>query len=161
MPELLTWLEGSAYGQFLRGLGVWVYGFINLAHILGLSTLFGSVLVLDLRLLGFWKYISIATIARPTVPLAACGFAAAAISGLSMLAVNGTEYSGNPFLYVKFPAIAFGLLNVAVLQLLPAWKAKATRELSPRERVQLALAGGISLLSWLTAVTAGRLIAYW
>ena len=161
MPELLAWLEGSAFGQFVRGLGVWAYGFINLAHILGLSTLFGSVLVLDLRLLGFWKHTPVATIARPTVPLAAFGFVFAAVSGLCMLAVNGTEYSGNPFLYVKFPAIAVGLFNVAVLQFLPAWKARATRELSPRERGQLAVAGGISLLCWLTAITAGRMIAYW
>jgi hypothetical protein len=161
MPELLAWLEGSAFGQFVRGWGVWAYGFINLAHVLGLSTLFGSVLVLDLRLLGFWKSLSIATIARPTVPLAASGFTLAAVSGVCMLAVNGTEYSGNPFLYVKFPAIAFGVVNVAVLQFLPAWKARATRDLSPRERGQLAIAGGVSLLCWLTALTAGRMIAYW
>jgi hypothetical protein len=161
MPELLAWLEGSAFGQFVRGSGVWVYSIINLAHVLGLSTLFGSVLVLDLRLLGFWKYISIAAIARPTVPLAATGFAAAAGSGFCMLAVNGSEYAGNPFLYVKFPAIAFGIVNVAVLQFLPAWKARATRELTPRERRHLAVAGAISLLCWITAITAGRMIAYW
>jgi hypothetical protein len=161
MPEFLAWLESSAFGLFVRGLGVYAYGFINLAHILGLSTLFGSVLVLDLRLLGVWKSISIATISRPTVPLATSGFILAAVSGFSMLAVNGTEYSGNPFLYVKFPAIAFGAVNVAVLQFLPAWKARTTRELSTRERGQLAIAGGISLVCWLTAITAGRMIAYW
>jgi hypothetical protein len=161
MPELLAWLEDSALGHAVRGSGVWAYGVINLAHVLGLSTLFGSVLVLDLRLLGFWKNVSIATIARPTVPLSASGLALAAASGLCMLAVNGTEYSGNPFLYVKFPAIGFALANVAVLQFLPAWKARATRELSPRERRQLAVAGGISLLCWVTAITAGRMIAYW
>jgi hypothetical protein len=161
MPEILAWLEASAFGEAVRGAGVWAYSIINLAHILGLSTLFGSVLVLDLRLLGFWKQISISTISRPTVPLAVAGFAGAAVSGFCMLAVNGTEYSGNPLLYVKFPAIAFGLVNVGVLQFLPAWKARETREPSQKERGQLAVAGGISLLCWLTAITAGRLIAYW
>jgi hypothetical protein len=35
------------------------------------------------------------------------------------------------------------------------------RDPSDRERRQLAVAGGVSLLSWLTAVAAGRLIGYW
>jgi hypothetical protein len=35
------------------------------------------------------------------------------------------------------------------------------RELGARERRQLAVFGGVSLASWLTAVACGRLIAYW
>ncbi len=30
---------------------------MNLVHILGISSLFGSVLVLDLRLLGVWRHV--------------------------------------------------------------------------------------------------------
>ena len=52
MRELLTWLEGSGLGYAMRSAGVWSYGVANLIHILGVATLFGSVLVLDLRLLG-------------------------------------------------------------------------------------------------------------
>ena len=50
----MTWLEGSALGHAMRDNGVWFYGIINLTHILGVATLFGSVAILDLRLLGFW-----------------------------------------------------------------------------------------------------------
>ena len=52
MRELLTWLEASGLGHAMRGAGVWTYGITNLIHILGVATLFGSVLMLDLRLLG-------------------------------------------------------------------------------------------------------------
>jgi len=52
-------------------------------------------------------------------------------------------------------------LNVVVLNCLPGWKERKIRDLSPREQSQLALAGGISLLCWLTALTAGRMIGYW
>jgi hypothetical protein len=38
----------------MRDNGVWFYGIINLTHILGVATLFGSMVILDLRLLGFW-----------------------------------------------------------------------------------------------------------
>src|SRR5437879_6408328 len=84
-------------------------------------SLFGAVLVLDLRLLGFWRTASLTAISRPTVPIAATGFAVAAASGICMLATNGTDYAGNPFIYIKFPAIGLGLLNVAVLNFSSAW----------------------------------------
>jgi hypothetical protein len=161
VPDLLAWLEGSALGHAMRQSGVWTYAIVNLAHILGVSSLFGSILTLDLRLLGLWRTVPLAAVARPTVPIAAVGFALAATSGVCMLATNGTEYAENPFLAIKFPAIALGIGNVAILRALPAWRARSTRTLLPREERQLAVAGGVSLACWLTAVAAGRMIGYW
>ena len=161
MLEFLTWLESSTLGDTLRGLGVWTYGVPNLGHVLGLSVLFGSVLILDLRLLGVWRAMPLGQISRPTVPLAGIGFALAATSGICMLTVNGSEYYGNPFLLFKFTAIAVGLLNALVVASLPGWKAQHERELSSKEQKQLAVTGGISLLCWVTALAAGRMIGYW
>jgi hypothetical protein len=157
----MAWLQGSAIGHAMRESGVWMYGVVNLIHILGVAALFGAVLVLDLRLLGLWRSVPLAAISRPTVPVAATGFVIAAISGVGLLATKATEYIGNPFLYIKFPAIGLGILNVVALSSLPAWKQHKTRELSSRERSQLAAFGGISLFCWLTAITAGRMIGYW
>jgi uncharacterized protein DUF6644 len=159
--ELLAWLEGSALGHAMRESGVWTYGLVNLVHIVGVSSLFGSVLVLDLRLLGAWRHVALPAIAGPTVPVATVGFTVAATSGLCLLTANATEYLGNPFLYIKFPAIALGLGNVVVLNTLSSWKERNRREPSVRERRQLAVVGGVSLLCWLTAIGAGRLIGYW
>jgi hypothetical protein len=161
MFEFLTWLESSALGQFIRQSSVWTYSLVNLFHVLGLSTLFGAVLILDLRLLGLWRKAPLAEIARVTVPLAKTGFGIAVLSGIGLLTANATEYYGNTLLYVKFPAIVLGMINVATLQRLPAWKARGARELSSGEQKQLAFAGGVSLCCWLTAVVAGRMIAYW
>ncbi len=161
MFEFLTWLEGSALGEAMRGMGVWSYGVFNLAHILGISTLFGSVLLIDLRLLGLWPGVAIRSIAGPAIPLAATGFVLAALSGICMISTNATEYDGNPFIFIKFPAIALGLLNVALVSAMSAWKSARTGEPSQRERDQLAVAGGTSLACWLTAVAAGRMIGYW
>jgi hypothetical protein len=161
MSALLSWLEGTALGDVLRGSGVWTYGLINLAHIAGVATLFGSVLLLDLKLLGVWRGLPLATLTRPTVPLAAIGFALAALAGLCMLCFNASEYIGNPFLLIKFPAIALGLVNALVVSRLPAWRERESREPTAREQMQLALAGGISLVSWITALAAGRMIGYW
>jgi hypothetical protein len=48
-----------------------------------------------------------------------------------------------------------------VLHLLPPWKERATRAPTETERFRLAAAGGASLVCWLTALAAGRLIGYW
>jgi hypothetical protein len=107
----------------MRESGVWTYGIVNLVHILGVASLFGAVLVLDLRLLGAWRKVALAAISEPIVPVATVGFFIAASSGVCLLATKATEYVGNPFLYIKFPAIALGLLNVVALNSLAAWRA--------------------------------------
>jgi len=160
--ELMNWLEGSALAHLLRGSGVWTYGLLNLAHILGISTLFGAVLVLDLRMLGAWRSIPLPSIARPTVPLAAVGFGIAVASGAAMITFNATEYHGNLFLYIKLPVILFGLLNVVVVQRLGAWRNAVGGAVSTvGERRLLACAGAVSLVTWLTVVACGRMIGYW
>lgn len=157
----MAWLEGSALGHAMRESGVWTYGVVNLIHILGVASLFGAVLVLDLRLLGVWRNIPLPAITKPTVPIAATGFCVAAAAGVCLLATKATEYVGNPFVYIKFLVIAAGVLNVLALNALPSWKEHRVRELSRQEQSRLAVFGGISLFCWLTAVTAGRMIGYW
>jgi hypothetical protein len=159
--DFMAWLQASPLGHAMRESGVWTYGVVNLVHILGVATLFGSLLVLDLRLLGVWRSVTLRSISRPTVPVAATGFAVAALSGICLLATKATEYVGNPFLYIKFPAISLGLVNVMALSRVSAWKQHTRRELSPREQATLAVFGGISLVCWLTAIAAGRMIGYW
>jgi hypothetical protein len=161
LREFLVWMEASALGHYMRESGPWTYAVVNLSHILGVATLFGSVLVLDLRLLGCWRRVPIATLASATTPVATIGFGLAALAGTALLATKATDYLNNPFFDVKFPAIALGLINVLILNLLPAWRARGTRELSRGEQRQLALMGGISMTCWLTAVSAGRMIGYW
>jgi hypothetical protein len=78
-----------------------------------------------------------------------------------MLATNGTDYIGNPFLYIKFPAIGLGVLNAVAVGASTAWQARRARELSDAERRRLAWSAGASLACWLTALAAGRMIGYW
>ena len=161
MEALLVWLQGSLLGELMRASGVWAYGVVNLVHILSVATLFGSVLVLDLRLLGGWRRVPLAALEQPTIPLAIVGFCGAALSGLCILTTNATDYRGNPFLLIKLAAIALGLLNVALVASLPAWRARHTEPLAPNHRRSLAVAGGTSLVCWTTAAAAGRMIGYW
>ena len=115
---------------------------------MGIATLFGSVLALDLRLLGLWRRVPLAALERPALTLAACGFAIAVTSGVALITTNGTEYVGNPFLLIKFSAIGLGLLNVVAVQFLPAWRTRAVEPPDARQRLALGVVGGTSLACW-------------
>lgn len=121
---------------------------------LGIALLIGAIAVLDLRLLGLWRSVPVAMLARPAVTVATAGLAISLVTGPLLLIVQATEYVSNPLLYVKFGAIVVGLINVAALRLAGDWTDDG---LTHRQR----WAGLLSLLAWLTALTAGRLIAYW
>ena len=161
VAHFLTWLEASKLGALTRSLGVWSYGVINLVHILGIILLFGSILILDLRLLGAWRQIPLAQLSRPTTRMAQIGFILALCSGLPMISVKSTDYIGNPFLLIKFPAIALALLNVWLVHRTEAWRAHGIRALMPSERSRLKIGAVLSLAFWLTAITSGRMIGYW
>ncbi len=123
-------------------------------HVLGIALLVGAIVLLDLRLLGAWRRVPVALLGPPAIAVAATGLGVAIASGAALFAVQATEYVSNPFLYIKFAAILLGLINVAVLRLAGDW----TDERFGRRR---RWAGLVSLLAWLVALAAGRLIAYW
>ena len=155
----LSWLEQSALGHFMRDSSLWTYPFVNLLHILGVASLFGATLIMDLRLLGMWKRVPLVFLTEAAGQIARGGFATAALTGVGLFATKATEYYGNPYVVIKFAAIALGLLNVLILSRSSAWRAR--HEPSNDDHRKLAVMGAISLACWLVAVSAGRLIAYW
>ena len=160
MSDLFAWLEASAAGRLMRETGAWTYPLVNLAHVLGIASLFGAVLVLDLRLLGLWRGVPLAALAQAAVPVARVGFILAALAGVGLLADNATDYVGNPYLLIKFVAIALGLANAILLSRSNVWHAEL-RAPGGGDAGRLALMGGVSLASWATAIATGRLIGYW
>jgi len=162
MRDLLTWIEQTGLGHLMRESGPWTYAIVNVAHILSVATLFGSVLVLDLRLLGVWSgRIRIADLSTAVTPVGMTAFVVALVTGAALLATKATAYVDNPFLLIKFPAIAVALVNVAVVTSRPAWKQMERPDPTPGDRRVLAIGGAVSLAAWLTAIGAGRMIGYW
>jgi hypothetical protein len=161
LRDVLAWIQFSTLGVFMRQSGPWTYGIVNLVHILGVATLFGAILIIDLHLIGLWRRAPLRGLAGTIVPVGKTGFVIAAASGLCLLSSNATEYTNNPFFLIKFPAIGLGLLNVWLIGRTAGWRALGEREPSAGEGRLLALLGTISLVSWLTAISAGRMIGYW
>jgi len=160
VQDFMAWLEMSALGVAMRETGVWTYALVNLAHIFGISLLFGAIVVLDLRLLGVWSKLPLDLIAKPTTIVAGTGLAVAMVSGPALLATKATEYVGNPFLPIKLVAIVLGVINLIILHNLPAWKERANPQMGAAKRRQLAFAGSASLACWVVVISAARMIAY-
>lgn len=155
MADIAVWLEASLVARALKS-GPWVYPLVNLAHLLGVALLLGAITALDLRLVGLWPGTPVPALARATVPIAGAGLALALLTGPALLTVRATEYAENPFLWMKFGAVGLGLANLAALHRSVAWRSGAAGG-----GRRLALAGTVSLAAWLSAVSAGRMIAYW
>lgn len=161
MYGFLSWIESSALGYAMRESSPWTYPVVNLVHLLGVATLFGSVLVIDLTLIRVGRRTSLPAIAAAAAPISKAGFLLAAVSGMGLLASNATEYQGNPFFLIKFPIIALGLMNAVLIGRSAAWRALDERPLTSTETRSLGRLGALSLACWLAAVAAGRLIGYW
>lgn len=157
----LQWLEGSSLGHAMRSSGVWTYAIVNLFHIVGIALLFGAIVLLDLRLLGFWRGVPLPALSRPAVAVAGTGVALAVLTGIPMFATKATDYGDNVFLFLKFGLVGLALLNVLALHRSAAWRAQASRALSGGEERRLALGAACSLVLWFSAVTCGRLAGYW
>ena len=67
MTSPILGIEGSGLGQAMRQ-WLWLYPAVETIHITGIALLFGSIAVLDLRLLGFSQRISIRTLTKHVVP---------------------------------------------------------------------------------------------
>lgn len=152
----LTALESSAPAEYLRG-SEYAYPLVNAAHILALATLFGSILALDLRLLGLFRRVPVAPLAQMLPRISSAGLALAIPTGIALFSVQPFDYLAHPVFPVKLALIAIGAANALLLHQAAGW-----RELRKGGAVPFTVRGAaaLSLLAWSGAIIAGRLLAF-
>jgi len=128
------------------------YLFVNAAHILGIGLLLGSILPLDLRLLGFFRRFPSEVLVPFLVRCAALGLSLALIAGLWLFSLKPGEYLANPAFRWKLGLLALALVNVAFQH----WGMRRDLHISPGVRVR----AGLSLGLWLGVLIAGRWIGF-
>ncbi|WP_105371801.1 DUF2214 domain-containing protein [Neorhizobium huautlense] len=155
----MEWLASLAETPLARALiaSSTLYLLVNAAHILGIGTLFGAILALDLRLLGFAPAVPLAAIARYLSRIAAAGVFLAVLTGLCLFSVRPTEYVRNTAFLAKLALVALALVNVAVVHLGSGWRAVLSGE---TPGVALRVGATLSVLFWIGAVIAGRWIGF-
>ena|SRR6185503_7574223 len=155
-------LEASALGQALRD-SQWLYPAVEIVHIVGIALLFGSIAVLDLRLLGFSRSIPVRRLARHVLPWAAASFLLIVPSGLLMFTAYASDLISSPAFLLKMCLIMAAGLNGALFHAIvfpsvEVWDSEDLRKLAPPPSARVSAA--VSLLIWISVIACGRLLAY-
>jgi hypothetical protein len=154
--DFLLWLEQSEFATWVReGGSLLGYPFILFMHTLGLGTLAGVSGSIDLRILGFAPNLPLAPMKR-LFPLMWTAFAVTALSGTALLIADATTKLASPIFYVKMVFVALAIANVQLLKAQVFRDGVDDRALPANAR----LLAATSLLLWIAATTAGRLMAY-
>ena len=159
LADLISYLEGSGVAESIRENDL-LFPVIESVHVLAICLVVGSILVVDLRLLGFastrWP---VGSLTRTILPVTWFAFAIAILSGALMFISNATKYLGNGFFIAKMTLIGIAGLNMLFFHFvgartLPKWEGASRPPLPAR------LAGGLSLLLWVAVVACGRWIGF-
>ena len=149
MDAVLEALGSSALAQELR-FSRWTYAAVNTTHVLGIALLVGSILPLDLRLIGVWRSVPLEPLTRVLIPVAATGLVLAMGTGALLFITRATEYAALNLFFVKLALIATGAIHALSVHL----------GMGLRDAARLRLAGATSLSIWLAALVSGRMLAF-
>jgi hypothetical protein len=155
-PSIFLALQESALGHAMRSSPA-LYPAVEILHILGFVVLVGSILALDLRLLGLGREITIQPMAQLLLPMSRFGFLLAISMGFLLFSADAAHVVRNPAFQTKLLLIAAALLNIAIAHAGPWRRVARWGGEAPAGAKVSAL---VSLLLWLSVVCAGRLIAY-
>ena len=152
MEHLFAWMEGTAVATWTReSPSLWAYPTILALHSFGLAVVVGGSFAIDARLLGRARAIPLKTL-QPLFPIIWWGFAVNAASGLLLFMADATHKSTQPVFGVKLACIALALVTTIAM-------ARQVRAATDRSEPG-ALLPIASIVLWLGAITAGRLMAY-
>jgi hypothetical protein len=148
--------QESALGEVMRSSLV-LYPIVAILHIMGFAVLVGSIVSLDLRLLGLGRGIPIRPMARLVLPLARTAFAVALTTGFLLFSADAAHVVGNPAFQAKMLLLLTALVTVVAAHAGP-WRKLASwgDEVPGGAKVTATLSLGL----WLSVVLCGRLIAY-
>ena len=155
-PSIFLTLQESALGHAMRSSPA-LYPAIEILHIIGFVVLVGSILALDLRMLGLGRAIAIQPMAQLLLPLSRAGFLLAISMGFLLFSADASHVVKNPAFQSKVVLIAAALVNVVIAHAGPWRHVESWRGEASGAAKATAL---ISFVLWLGAICAGRLIAY-
>lgn len=163
-------LPGDSFLLFTRlgntGLATWInesesifgYPGILFLHTLGLALVVGFSFSADMRLLGVAPRIPIVSLSR-LYPYIWLGFWINAASGVLLFVADPIHKAMNPLFEIKLALVAVGVAVMALVQR-QLHRIESQPETEKLERMKSQLLASTSLIIWFSAITAGRLLAY-
>lgn len=159
MLEIARTLEATGIGTWVRESRN-VAPFVSALHIIAIATVFGTIIVVDLRLLGIpSNRRSFTQLANDLLKWTWIAFAFAVISGVLMFLANATVFYSNTLFQVKMVLLLFAGVNMYLFERFTIRGVGAWDSGVPAPRFAKA-AGALSILLWISIVFVGRWIGY-
>ena len=158
MP-LVESIHASALGEWMRS-SLKAMPVVEAIHVLSVAIVFGSIFIVDLRLLAASDTRRAFTrVSGELLRFTWFGFAAAAITGAMMFAANAVTYYGNTAFRLKLVAMAAAGINMAIFQFVTERRVSAwDRDARPPAAARVA--GLLSILLWIAVIFLGRWIGF-
>ncbi len=154
---IARWMGHSWLGNVARDT-FWLFPAAEIVHFFGLCMLFGAVLLIDLRMLGFTRVVSIRRM-MGFVPVAALGLVLNTISGIIFLCAYPENYWPSTAFRLKLLAIVIGGLNALWFQWVEAPKVEQLADDADTD-ARTKLIALLSLTVWVVVIVLGRLLPY-
>jgi hypothetical protein len=148
------WIEGSSIGNAVRQ-SLWLFPVIEAVHLLGLCVLGGTVLIVDLRLLGVGlRSHTPAAIARDARPWFVGALLVMLCTGWALFASEAIKCYYNTSFWVKITTLPFAI--VVTLLVRDRFAMRSGMDVSPLTRA----VGLTSIALWFVVAAAGRWIGF-
>jgi hypothetical protein len=161
ITDLATWLENTMLSQWIVN-HFWAIPTIQVFHISALAALFGSALMINLKILGIGgSGFNYADTAKRFVPWMNWGFVVLLISGLGLIVGEPIRELPNPIFWLKMALIVITLpisliFNAQVAKVEATGRLSATGSLPAHYKI-----GAFLLIAlWCAIMFGGRWIAY-
>jgi hypothetical protein len=156
--SILESIQSSALAAWMRDTNP-AMQVVEATHVLAAVLVLGTVLIVDLRLLGLTDSSRAATrVGRETLPLTWLAFGVAVVTGALMFTTSPLTYFANWAFQLKALALLAAGLNMTVFQLVTARGIAAWDRTAPPRAARIA--GLASLLLWAAVVLLGRWIGF-
>ena len=158
-PEFVQALQNMSIATAIRESAL-VFPVILSLHLAGMGLFGGMILMTDLRLLGIalTKH-PVSDIVKGLRPWKHLGLTLTATCGALLLWSKAAIYYPNPYLWIKLSL--FGLIIIHALVFRSVYRNVTDLDRSSTIPGRAKLAAVLSMILWISVVTAGRWIGYW
>ena len=154
---LVVWLKATPVSEAMRT-SQFIWPICETLHFIGLALLIGGAGLIDLRLMGFLKSVSVSAVMQVR-KWAALGIAINVITGVLFFVGAPDQYIENPAWYGKLLFLAVAIVNVVIFE---TTQGDRMLRLPPGEKTPISfkLAGAVSMGSWLLVLYFGRMLPF-
>jgi hypothetical protein len=159
LAAALDWLQKSSLAIHIRD-SLLLFPLLESAHVIALAIVVGTVVIIDLRLLGLaTTHRSFQRLAADTLPWTLGAFALAALTGSLMFITNATVYFHNTWFRAKVLLLALTAINAVVFELTARRSVGNWDQARTPPPLARAVAA-VSLVIWIGVIVAGRMIGF-